>query len=328
MHSNVLNSCTQSLYHIGETEIITKQKPQRGGGCWLFHKPQIKSTRLHDFELNVNFLEDLWVRIYQPSHSVYICVVYITLMEHNRLLYDQFFNKLRENISKLQNTDRLIVVGDFNLSEIQWNLNSQNTLDPSNVKTVNSMDLVNTMQFTDLQQFNHILNHRHVILDLILSNESPNTIDISRGFPLVVEDSYHPSISISLLKQINLMEVNDSQKKLNFRKANYSQINEALSSIDWQFLDPLSINDAIDKFYNVINTIIEQYVPKKGKGGKYPFWYKPNLIALLKNKERARRKWKKTENEKHYKNFSELRATAKIEIEKCHQSYLNRFKIT
>lgn len=47
----------------------------RGGGCWLIHKPNIKSSRLCEFELNVNFLEDLWVRIYQPNFSIYICVV-------------------------------------------------------------------------------------------------------------------------------------------------------------------------------------------------------------------------------------------------------------
>lgn len=90
----------------------------RGGGSWLVLKPNIKSSRLLEFELNVDFLEDLWVRIHQPDCSIYICVVYITPMEHNKHLYQKFFDKLRENISKLECTDRLLILGDFNMSEM------------------------------------------------------------------------------------------------------------------------------------------------------------------------------------------------------------------
>lgn len=297
-------------------------KTTRGGGCWLLHRPNIKSSRLFEFELNVNFLEDLWVRIYQPNFSIYVCVVYITPMEHNKQLYERFFDKLRENISKLESTDRLIILGDFNLSEIQWHLNSDNFLTPTNIKSDQSIDLINSMQFGGLNQFNHVLNHRQEILDLVLSNDTPSSLNIQRGFPLVNEDNYHPTISINLSTQIKLMKTDDSHKKLNFRKANYTQINEDLKLIDWSFLHSLPLDIAVTQFYNTINPIIEKNVPKRGKKGKYPFWYSSELKSILKSKEVARRKYIKSGKDSHYANYSSIRAQSKLIIDECYQQYL------
>lgn len=50
------------------------------------------------------------------------------------------------------------------------------------------------------------------------------------------------------------------------------------------------------------------------------------MIAILKKKERARQKWKRSDNENHYRSYSQLRTRSKIEIEKCHQLYLNQLQ--
>lgn len=298
----------------------------RGGGCWLIHKPDIKSSRLCEFELNVNFLEDLWVRIYQPNFSIYVCVVYITPMEQNKHLYDRFLDKLRDNITKMESTDRLIILGDFNLSEIQWCRDSDNFLIPLNYTSEQSLDLVNSMQFGGLNQLNYITNHRQQILDLVLSNESPNSVSVQRGFPFVDEDVYHPTLSITLSHRIKLMKSNESYKRLNFRRANYAQINEDLKSINWKILDSLPLESAVAQFYCMINQIIEKFVPKRGKKGKYPFWYDAQLIANLKAKERARNKYKKSDSDGHYAEYSRLRAKTKCEIEVCYQKYLTNIQ--
>lgn len=48
-----------------------RTKTTRGGGCWIIHKPELKSVRLLDFELDIDFLEDLWIRLVFPNFSLF-----------------------------------------------------------------------------------------------------------------------------------------------------------------------------------------------------------------------------------------------------------------
>lgn len=34
---------------------------RKGGGCWIFHKPNLKSDRVRSFESDIDFVEDIWL---------------------------------------------------------------------------------------------------------------------------------------------------------------------------------------------------------------------------------------------------------------------------
>lgn len=101
------------------------------------------------------------------------------------------------------------------------------------------------------------------------------------------------------------------------------QINSALNNVFRHFLESLSLQNAVSRFYDIINRSIDKNVPKRGEKGKYPFWYSKQLIAKLKSKERARTKWKRSNRDDHYEYYSRLRAETKSGIEFCYQQYIN-----
>lgn len=50
---------------------------KRGGGCMIIHSKSIKSMRMCEFESNIDFVDDIWIRFEIPSgfflfmHSLY-----------------------------------------------------------------------------------------------------------------------------------------------------------------------------------------------------------------------------------------------------------------
>lgn len=91
-------------------------KTVKGGGCWIVHKAEIDSVRRYDFELNINFIEDLWiqVKLANSNNSLFICTVYITPMPSNNHLYSAFADKVKDNISRhLNSNDRLLISNGY-----------------------------------------------------------------------------------------------------------------------------------------------------------------------------------------------------------------------
>lgn len=83
---------------------------------------------------------------------------------------------------------------------------------------------------------------------------------------------------------------------------------ELMRTTNWDFLNNLNdVNKALDKFYDIINNVFEQTVPKIIKSKRrYPSWYTGELIKLLKQKEKYRkvfRKWGIAAYEQEYKSL-------------------------
>jgi hypothetical protein len=78
----------------------------------------------------------------------------------------------------------------------------------------------------------------------------------------------------------------------------------------------LDINDDLDEsvniFYDIVYTTLDECVPKiKFKGRSFPPWFDNDVIALLKDKEKSHRRYKKFGNPAEYELFSKLRAEFK-----------------
>ena len=77
---------------------------------------------------------------------------------------------------------------------------------------------------------------------------------------------------------------------LDFRKAEYLVINQILSDISWDehFISP-SVEDNVNKFYEIINGIVVSNVPNKvsrSESCSYPNWYSGELISHIINKKK------------------------------------------
>nr|CAI5869568.1 unnamed protein product [Callosobruchus analis] len=115
--------------------------------------------------------------------------------------------------------------------------------------------------FVSLTQVNTILNTTGRMLDLVITDIE---CEVSRDLlPLVKEDAHHPSLSL-LLSEVNTA--------YNFKRANFVGLYNALTYIDWSFLNASKdVNDMCDLFYNKLYRLLDLYVPRYIKENhKYP----------------------------------------------------------
>lgn len=116
--------------------------------------------------------------------------------------------------------------------------------------------------------------------------------------------------------------------KYNFRKADYELINNELDKIDWGFLSESPINSAIQKFYDTLNEIIHKFTPQHRDrvDHKFPIWFDHDLKSLLRKKERARCRYKRTNQMTDYLKFSDLRRECKVQIDNSHSKYIDHIQ--
>ena len=103
--------------------------------------------------------------------------------------------------------------------------------------------------------------------------------ELVRGDPL-----HHESAFFVLNGEVSTVAYNDSENAplKNFYKANYDTINSCLD-IDWNsILEPGDIDFSMDKFYNVLNNVIDLNVPSLTTAhSHFPPWYSQELIGLV-----------------------------------------------
>lgn len=95
--------------------------------------------------------------------------------------------------------------------------------------------------------------------------------------------------------------------------------------IDWNHLKLLPIDEATRSFYDTLLNVIEKHTPTYKKK-RFPFWFSSELIGLLKLKEKARIKWKKSRLTNHYGTFSLIRSQSKILLKSCQDLYIENIQ--
>ncbi|XP_064076648.1 uncharacterized protein LOC113402523 [Vanessa tameamea] len=223
--------------------------------------------------------------------------------------------------------DKYIVVGDFNIGDIVWSHKSDNTFAIQNPSENNLIvQLFAFICFSGWGQHNGIFNSNNRLLDLVLSNVS---CSVERTTPLSLpEDAHHPSFSV--LTDIMSIESNlcyAPRIVRRFQVADYNALNNELNNIDWlkQF-ETCDIINAVDKFYSIVNSVVDRFVPAKTvyDTKKYPVWFNKSLIKLIKKKLLVHKRWKIYGRSSDYDKFSDLRHRTKwMEIE-CYNVFIAR----
>lgn len=109
-------------------------------------------------------------------------------------------------MAAIDSTDKIWIVGDINLVEINWTLNQHGYLTHGALSSPESHELINLMNYAKFHQFNSLTNYHCEILDSVLSTDHLNSIQVVRSDQfLVPEDPYHPTIDINLKKPMGFI---------------------------------------------------------------------------------------------------------------------------
>lgn len=320
---------SDARYDIFRYDRDTKSSDKSIGGGVMIYAKQMYQAQLRS-EFSRVGVELVWITIgargfgITQQRAVHLGVAYVPGdMQHSQrlaLVLDSL-----NAIMQAHPDDHIILLGDFNMPNIQWDSRGGPTCakEGTNEKFNTAVTFMNALQFHGLLQFNKYPNFSGNVLDLVIANTNLN-ISISTD-PLLSEDKYHPALEIDS-SEIFIAEVRPRKFiKYLFQKADYDHIKKDLSLIKWNIIfQNNSVDESLNCFYEILYKLINDYVPKHVVGGKYnyPVWYSRALINVIREKDKIHHKWKAYGNSLDYDEFKLLRDRQKQMQKTCFKRYV------
>lgn len=137
----------------------------------------------------------------------------------------------------------------------------------------------------NLFQLNNVANSHGNVLDTAFSTRYDDVSTTCPANPLcngIGSDAFHRSLVIEMSFSTPPSVERTILATRNFKRANYTAINNALGAVNWdEVLCGLTIDENVDKFYNVVNDKISEHVPlsKQHYAHSRP-WMTQRLIRL------------------------------------------------
>ncbi|CAH2098975.1 unnamed protein product [Euphydryas editha] len=198
----------------------------------------------------------------------------------------------------------VFIVGDFNLSNILWTPDS------------NDSDLL-PKQFC-----NNVDN-------LVLANSS-KWIKVSKADDALLPiDHHHPPLNININLRTHCDNYIRSSRApfLNFFLCDFDGISSELDDIDWlsAFNNSSSVDEKVDILYQKIMPIIYKYTPmRKPRDSHYPIWFSVPLLRALREKAKYHCKSKKFNNSMDKYSYEILRERCAVMIKDCYKKFKKR----
>ena len=237
--------------------------------------------------------------------------------ENNLLLLS-----LLQEVSKIKH-DHIIIAGDFNLKEIDWDTRqvkgSVNSYQYKVFDCVNDLFQEQTIKESTRFRRTNIPSK----LDWVLTENPQCMSNKAIGLPLGLSD--HALISIEY-DCVTDKDAEDDIINYSFCHGNYSAMKDELQSINWpKKIKDLNTQQLWDSFHSVITGLIERHVPKKKyTSSKNPPWYGREIGILNKDKKGAWKAYKRNPTSENWNVYAKLRNTLSHNIEHLKSEYENK----
>uniref|UniRef100_A0A914NFB3 Reverse transcriptase domain-containing protein n=1 Tax=Meloidogyne incognita TaxID=6306 RepID=A0A914NFB3_MELIC len=248
----------QLIQNLPYNIIRSDRQSKKGGGVCVFLAKNISFLKI-DIPKNKNFdlcafdifdsktiSKHRFILVYRPPS--------LTNFDENLELLDQLSILCSANFSTT-------IIGDLNLPKINWDTKSSTNI---NQTEKCFLELSNQLKLTQMITFPTRENN---VLDILLTC-TPHIITNIQSLPPFSQND-HISDHLSFKFQLCFsQEQQTSLTKLDYKNANYDNINTYLSYIDWNnvFSYSTEIDAQYQSFINILKTAIHLYTPiKKSK---------------------------------------------------------------
>lgn len=325
IYNNELGLNNFNVFRQDRDQIATGKS--RGGGVLFAVKSNFKAS-LMQAPHKSPFHEEIWVKTMVNGFLLIFCVVYFP-PQSKLSEYENHANNI-EHFSDLYECNSVFILGDYNLP----NFNDFNSLE-GDTYTYNQLlhgptteCLIAALCFSNLAQANTVPNNRNVFLDLIFTNKCDLLVETAHDI-LVSCDSHHPALIFDVdLNGSTFVHQNNVEFQYNFKNYDFSNLNHILLNINWDPILDCDIDMAVDRFYDIINQCIEEFVPKyKVKSAfKFPIWFDQELKNYTIEKKKCHKLYKSKPTLSNYQRFKELRTICKSLSQNCYRSYINKLE--
>lgn len=278
----------------------------RGGGVLI----AIKSTFSSKFiDLQDNSVEQICVMVKIPYiGNIYLFLSYIP-PQSALDIYKTHLENISDISNKSSQTDYIMVLGDFNLGNINWCWSEDVYRLRAHGLNLECEYLLTDCLFSlNLIQINDIKNSIGRILDLVFVSTNIN-VSISKSDRLLSRNSIHHVALEVNLSVYEYVEENEISFRRNFRKADYDGLNNVLNAIEWNSIFPDEELSAIYRvFTDIIYPAIDKFVPLEKITRNYNVpWCNHHLKSLKNARNKAYIKYKNSNSETNKTNFFRIR---------------------
>ncbi|MES9881006.1 MAG: reverse transcriptase domain-containing protein, partial [Sedimenticola sp.] len=277
-------------------------KLNSGRGVIIYTKTFLKAEIC---EFVSDFQENVWCKIKLINHdTLMLGCLYRSPNSDNANLNKMA--QLLQEIKQLKPT-HLLIMGDFNCKEINWNLGS--TTVGENHSSTLLLEIIR-----DNYLFQHVKeptryreNNIPSLIDLILTNEE-GMIDNLKHNPGLGKSDH---VCLNFTFECYTEMTTSKHEKLNFYKGNYGAITEDISNIQWEHeLNNKNIAESWESFAETLSNSIENHIPVSRtyhdtcKNNPY---IDSQSLESIRKKHQKWMKYKYCKSEQNYNNYKEAR---------------------
>ena len=212
-----------------------------------------------------------------------------------------------------------VCLGDFNFPAIDWT--TMTTKDPALSASHEFLDFL--LDHNLHQHVNSPTRHRRgqksSLLDLVVTTPALNITAINHYAPIGRSD--HDTLCFTI--DIDYSTKTTNRPTYNFKKADYTMINEIISSIDWDYeLQNADVDTQLSILSGLLQDIIQTFVPlAKSTQPNKPPWSTPVLRTFINKKKRLYRNLRGNPTPSNMAKFQEAREEAIQHIQQARDSY-------
>nr|CAI5828984.1 unnamed protein product [Callosobruchus analis] len=319
-----LFNCNYNVFRKDRDHALSQKS--RGGGILFAVRDNISAVQLDlsqffdSDEGQIGLVELLAVLLKLGHTTLLVIVIYIPPNTSSQV-YEKIFEALC--FVSCVEVDKILILGDFNIP-------SYSAFVKDNTHSTYCQILVNFLDCMQLSQHNLVYNVNGKLLDLVLSD---CVKDVNKSLiSLVVEDSHHPSLFIT----VNLSVATEPNFKsnrsgsFNFKKANYLLLYEQLTVTNWNFLEDIDDPDeACIQFYSTLSNIFDLCVPKykpARNNRRFPTWFNSDIIKNIRKKEHVLKTYNNCGRSEFLTEFKYLRAKIKADINNAFKIFCNNIQ--
>lgn len=202
--------------------------------------------------------------------------------------------------NRLKDGDSLFVLGDYNMSAINWlpdftddNGPVATAFESGQSIPAYAAHLVDNFDLCGMSQINFVRNHQGKLLDLIFTSEdNPADSSVEHSIlPLVPEDRFHPALDIRTVAPIERSSYDScfDADALDYAKIDYDVLGLRLLDADWSPITSCSnLDEAVQLYESTVSSVLHHIAPRK-KPKPLPPWETPHLRDLKRQRNAASR---------------------------------------
>lgn len=299
------DSISNNLLHIQGYNIHRVDRLSRGGGVGVYVKTNIK----YDVFTTNKHIEQIWMKINVNWVNIAFGVIY----NPSRNNYVNFLNDFETTLSTIIPLyDDIICTGDFNIDLLDYN-SKFTELMHNTFEGLGLTQIVNQptrITETSATLLDYVLSSKEELVSVLAVKHIP---DVSDHELVIFTVNY--KFEVPGVKYVNSRD---------FKNLNYDRFDADLRSIPWNIIYELdNIDSKIDFLNDTITTLLDIHAPFKTYRLTKPYapWLTDVIKIMIIDRDRALKKYRITNNPRHWKNYKQLRNMVTVAIKREKKAY-------